>query len=803
MHSFRRDVCYGARLLRKSPGFTLLALAALALGLGAATAIFSVVDAVLLKPPYPRAGRLLVIWEKNPSQNQFKMLAAGGNFLAWGQQSRTLESVGAYQEVHLNLTADPHGRRDAEELPALRISAGLLPLLGVQPTVGRLFRPEEDQPGRTDSAILSYPLWRRIGADRAIAGKTVRLDDKSYTVVGVMPPGFRIMDSPADLWIPLGMDPGDARMVHRRSFVVIAALRPGVTVSQVRAEMDALGDRLEQADPVLNRGWRPSVFPLSEELSGSFEKPLEVLLGAVGFLLLMACANVANLLLARGAARRREIAIRMAMGARRGRIAGQLLLESLTLSLAGGALGLLLAWAAIALVRDFGPTTMPRLADAQLDWRLFLFALGASVVTGILFGLAPAIQTSDATLNSALLQDGRGRTTSRSGRLLRNALVTAEVGLAVLVLIGATLLIRSFARLRGVDLGFQPSGLLTLRLPLGGGRNAKPERRIAFLQQIEDRVAAIPGVRAVAAVDTMPLGGFGAAATFAVEGRPAPANKPIALVRGITPGYFRTMGLPLLEGRDFTDADTGDKPLIIVVSRNLARRFWPDGGAVGGRLLFDPNNRRAEIVGVVGDVKPETVEGEEWLTLYGPYAQNAFRSMTLVMRSALPAEAALTAAAHAVRQLDADQPVSDPQPMDRIVGRAIAGARFNTVLLAIFAQIAFVLAAVGVYSVVSYDVTRRTGEIGLRLALGAKPGNVLRMVLAQAGSLAALGIAAGLAAAWGLTRLMTSMLFGVGPTDPVTFVAIPVLLGTVVLAAGYLPARRAMALDPAVALRHE
>jgi putative ABC transport system permease protein len=803
MHSVRRDVCYGARLLRKSPGFTLLALAALALGLGATTAIFSVVDAVLLKPPYPRAGRLLVIWEKNPSQNQFKMLAAGGNFLAWGQQSRTLESLGAYQEVHLNLTADPHGRCDAEELAALRISAGLLPLLGVQPIVGRPFRPDEDQPGRTDSAILSYPLWRRFGADRAIAGKTVRLDDKSYTVVGVMPPGFRIMDSPADLWIPLGMDPADTRLAHSRFFVVIAAMRPGVTISQVRAEMDALGDRLEQADPVLNHGWRPSVFPLTEELSGSVEKPLEVLMSAVGLLLLMACANVANLLLARGTTRRREIAIRMAMGARRGRIAGQLLLESLTLSLAGGAFGLLLAWGAIALVRHLGPASMPRLAEARLDWRLFLFALGISVVTGILFGLAPAIQNSGARLNTALLEDGRGRTTARSGRLLRNVLVAAEVALAVLVLIGATLLIRSFASLRGADLGFQPSGLLTLRLPLAGDRNAKPERRIAFLQQVEDRVAAIPGVRAVAAVDTLPLGGFGAAATFAIEGRPAPANKPIALVRGVTPGYFRTMGLPLLEGREFTAGDSRDKPFIIVVSRNLARRFWPQGGAVGSHLLFDPNNRRAEIVGVVSDVKPETIEGEEWLTLYCPYAQNAFRSMTLIMRSALPVEAALTAAGRAIRQLEPDQPVSDPQAMDKIVDHAIAGARFNTVLLAIFAQIAFVLAAVGVYGVVSYDVTRRTGEIGLRLALGAQPVKVLRMVLAQAVSLAALGIAAGLAAAWGLTRLMTTMLFGVGPTDPFTFVAIPVLLGTVVVMAGYLPARRAMALDPAVALRHE
>jgi putative ABC transport system permease protein len=669
--------------------------------------------------------------------------------------------------------------------------------------VGRLFRPDEDQPGHTDSALLSYALWRRLGADRSIPGKTIRLNDKSYTVRGVLPPGFRVLSSAADVWIPLGMDPADTRANHGRFLIVIAGMRPGVTVAQVRAEMDSLGDSLERADPGLNHGWRPEVFPLRDELVGPVRQPLEVLMGAVGFLLLMACVNVANLLLAHGNARRREIALRMAMGAGRGRVAGQLLAESLLLSLAGGALGLLLAWGAIALVAHLGPASMPRLAEARLDWRLFLFALAIAAASGVLFGLAPAIQASGASLNTALIEGGRGRTTARSGRLLRNALVAAEVALAVLVLIGASLLMRSFARLRAVDLGFQPSGLLTLRLPLAGARNAAAERRIAFMQQAEERVAALPGVRAVAAVDTLPLGGFGFATTFAVEGRPVPDVKPIALVRGVTPGYFRTMQLPLLEGRDFTAAETSQTPFTMVASRNLARRFWPQGGAVGSHLLLDPNNRRAEIVGVVGDVQPETIEGDLWLTLYCPYAQNAFRSMTLVMRSSLPAGAVLPAAGRAIHQLDAAQPVADAQPMDRVVDGTVSGARFNTVMLAVFAQIAFVLAAVGVYGVVSYDVSQRTGEIGIRLALGARPASVVRLILAQAAALGALGIAAGLAAAWALTRLMATMLYGVAPTDPFTFVAIPVLLGTVVLLAGYLPSRRAMALDPAVALRHE
>jgi len=582
----------------------------------------------------------------------------------------------------------------------------------------------------------------------------------------------------------------------------MARLRPGATLRQARSEMETIGDRLERSAPALNRGWRPSLFPLREELVGQVERPLAVLLGAVGFLLLMACVNVADLLLARGNTRRREIAVRMALGASRGRIAGQLLAESLVLALAGGALGLLLAWGGIVLLARLGPAGIPRLAEARLDWRLFLFALGVSAATGVLFGLAPAIHGSNARLHAALIEGGRGRTAARSGRLLRSGLVVCQVGLAVLVLIGAGLSIRSFARLRAVDLGFQPSGLFTLRLPLAGDRNRAAEQRIAFLQRAGERISALPGVRAVAAVDTLPLTGFGVGAAFAVEGRPVPPERPMALVRAVTPGYFRTMGLPLLEGRDFTPSDTSQAALTLVVSRSLARRFWPRGGAVGSRLAFDAN-RLAEIVGVVGDVKPESIEGEDWLTIYCPYAQNAFRGMTLVLRSALPPGAVMAAAGRAVRQLDPDQPVADARPMDAVVDQAVAGARFHTVLLAIFAQIAFVLAAVGVYGVVSYDVSRRTNEIGIRLALGAQPANVLRLILVQAALLAGLGIAAGLAAAWALTRLMMTMLFGVEPTDRYTFTAVPLLLGAVVLMAGYLPSRRAMALDPVAALRHE
>jgi putative ABC transport system permease protein len=612
-----------------------------------------------------------------------------------------------------------------------------------------------------------------------------------------------VMNATADVWVPLGLDPGDSKANSGRGLIVMARMREDVAESQAQAELDIIGNRLEQADPALNHGWRPSLFPLRDELVGSVRQPLEVLMGAVGLLLLMACANVANLLLARGSARRREIAIRMSMGASRLRVAVQLLYESLMLSVGGGILGMGLAWGGVALVAHLGPANIPRLAQARVDWRLFLFALAISAVTGLLFGLAPALQSSGTRISTTLLEGGRGRTPARSGRLLRSGLVAFEVGLAVMVLIGAGLLVRSFVRLRGVDLGFQPSGLLTLRLPLAGARNSVAERRIAFLQQAEGSVAALPGVRSVAAVDTLPLNGFGMAGRFAIQGRPVPEDKPMGLVRFVTPGYFQTIGLPIIEGRDFTAADTNKTELTLVVNRGMARRFWPHGGAVGSSLVLDPN-RVALIVGVVGDVKPESIEGDDWLTLYTSYAQAPRPSMmTLVVRSGLPPEGLSHAAERAIQQLDADEPVADPRPMASVVDDAIARARFNTLLLAIFAQIAFVLAAVGVYGVVSYDVSQRTGEIGLRLALGAQRGDVMRAILAQAAGLAGLGITCGLAGAWGLTRLMASMLYDVKPTDEFTFMTIPLLLGGVVLLAGYIPSRRAMALDPAMALRHE
>src|ERR1035438_9129172 len=509
MHFFWQDLRYGARRLAKAPSFTTVALLALGLGMGSTATIFSVVDTVLLKPlPFRDAQRLLVIWEKNPSQNRYRMFVAPANFLAWQKQGGAVEQMAALQEARLNLTGGPNGHIDPEELKVERVSAGLFPLLGVEAAIGRTFRPDEDQPGRANFALLSHSLWqRRFAGDPGIAGKTIRLRDQPFIVVGVLPPAFAVIETGVDLFVPLALNPSDARTASNRYLTVIARRR--APLEEVRAELAAAGQRMEQLMPALDKGWRPSVFELGAELVGGVRQALWVLMAAVGCLLLMSCVNVANLLLARGATRRKEIALRSALGASSGRIVTQLLSESILLALGGGAIGWLLAAGVIRVLAHAGPASVPRLSLAAVDLRLFGFALAVSMATGILFGLAPAMQAAGSTLSLTLNEGGRGGTAGRGGRRVRNALVVAELALAVVVLIAAGLLMRSFTRLRGVDPGFQPAGLLTVRVPLAGGRNAAPDRRIAFFRQVTGRIATLPGVRAVGAVNALPLTGLG------------------------------------------------------------------------------------------------------------------------------------------------------------------------------------------------------------------------------------------------------------------------------------------------------
>jgi putative ABC transport system permease protein len=774
--------------------------------MGAATAIFSVVDTVLLKPlPFRDAERLLVIWERNHTQNRLRMPVAPANFLAWQTASHAVEQMAAIQETRLSLTGGPNGHIDPEELKAERVSSGLFPLLGVQPVVGRAFRPEEDQPGGANFVMLSYSLWqRRFAGDPSIVGKTIHLREQPYTVVGVLPPAFAVIETGVEVFIPLALNAGDPRTVNNRFLTVIARRRG--PLDQVRAELDSVGARMEQAQPALDKGWRPLVFALDEELVGGVRRALWVLMAAVACLLLMACVNVANLLLVRGATRRKEIALRCALGAGRSRIVTQLLTESVLLALGGGALGLLLSVAVIRVLAHAGPASVPRLAQAAIDLRLFAFTLGVSLATGVLFGLAPAMQGSGSSLSMALNEVGRGGTAGRGGRRMRNTLAITEVALAMVVLIGAGLLIQSFIRLRSVDPGFQPAHVLTVRVPLAGGRNSATDRRIAFFRQISDRIAILPGVRAVGAVNALPLTGVGMGSPFAVEGRPAPSpgQRPLALLRSVSPTYFGAIGIPLVAGRVLADSDTAQAPPVIIINQTLARRFWPDGSAIGGRIAIDQiQGRVADVVGVVGDVKPDRLDGEDWPTLYIPYTQAPSPAMTLAVRTAGPPLGLASAVIREVHQLDPDQAVADVRTLEDVVNLAMSGARFNTVLLVSFAAAASLLAAVGIYGVISYDVSQRTHEIGIRMALGAQPGAIRRLILLQGTRLAVYGIGAGSLGAFVVTRWMGTMLFGVKPADPWTFIAISILLAVVALAASHLPSRRAMSLEPVGALRHE
>ena len=802
-----QDIRFGARALAKHRGFTAVAVLTLALGIGANTAIFSVVNAVLLRPlPYENSHELVQIWGTQPQLDTAPMSPA--NFLDWREQNRVFEHVAAYTGQNFNLS----GVDEPERIRATRVSADLFELLRVRPTLGRAFLPEEDQYGDHRVVILSHALWqRRFGANPAILGKTLTLNDQSYVVVGVMPPDFSFPGTTTEMWTPIAFSPGERGTRNTNYISVIARLKPGVTLEQARSEMEALARRQQEQYPEANTGIGVKLISYKEQVVGNTRPILLLLLGAVGFVLLIACANVANLLLARAAGRRKEMALRSALGAGRRRLIRQLLTESVLLTLVGGGLGILLALWGINLLVALQPANIPRLAELRIDRGVLLFASALSLVTGIAFGLAPALQATKLDLNDALKEGGKDTRGGGGRQRVRSILIVSEIALSFVLLIGAGLMIKSFWRLMQVDPGFNPENTLTMVVTLPTTRYAEPGRQVAFFQQAVERVSNLPGVGAAGVTTDIPL--FGGNSTgFNVEGRPpyAPGQRPLVEYRSVSPGYFQAMGIPLLRGRTFSEQDRGDAPGVVIINETLARRYFPGEDPLGRRLGFSGPTDWREIVGVARDTRNYGLDEEVKPEAYMPYTQSApsylagsISGMILVVRTASDPQNMSAPVKREVQGLDSNLPVYNIKTMEQHLAESIAQRRFNMLLLAVFAGVAVLLAAVGLYGVMSYMVSQRTHEIGLRMALGAQARDILRMAVRQGLVLIIIGIGVGLAGALALTRVMSGLLYGVGATDPATFAAIVLLLAFVSLIACYIPARRATRVDPLIALKYE
>jgi putative ABC transport system permease protein len=809
MSTLAQDIRYAVRALRRTPGFTFIALATLAVGIGANTAIFSVVDAVLLKPlPFAEPGRLVRVYQTLPSQGVDSGGASYPNYADWAERVRSFEDLGGFRMHDFTLTE----RGEPALVVAATVTSNVFRLLRARPLLGRTLLVSDDAPGAAPVAVLTEKLWRqRFGGDPAAIGQTVALDKRPFTVVGVMPASFTTPPEVpvADLWTPLSQDPVFADLRERRGghyLTIVGRLAPGRSIPQAQAELAGVAATLARQYPKENEGWSVRLVPLVESLVSGFRTALLVLLGAVALVFLIGCANIANLLLARSSARSREVAIRTALGAGRARLARQFLTECLVLSLAGGALGVVLAYAGMGALRRMLPSDLPRAEEIALDGRVLLFSLAASILGALVFGLAPALQTASGGLSAALREGTAGSGESGRRRRLRGALVVAETALSFVLLVGAGLLGRSFLRLRDTPLGFDPSGVLTAGMSLPRSQYDKPAQWIGFYSSLVERMRGEPGVQSVAAALPLPLMGGGLNFAFHVEGKPVPPGEtePTANYTSLTTEYFKVLRVPLLRGRLFTDADGADRPKVCVVSAELARRFFPGEDPIGRRLVFgftEPVSR--EIVGVVGDVKRDGLGVVSRPEMYVPFVQEPWWAAYLIVRtSGDPAALAPAVRAH-VRALDATLPIEDTAPMTRTVYDSAAQPRFRTTLLAVFGGAALLLAALGIYGVVSYGVGRRTRELGIRVALGAQRGDVLRMILGEGLILSALGLAAGLAGALVLTRYLSSLLFEVGRLDPPTYAVVGATLLAVSLLAGFLPARRATRVDPVTALRQE
>jgi putative ABC transport system permease protein len=804
MQTLWQDLRYGARMLLKQPGFTLIAVLTLALGIGANAAIFTVVNSVLLRPlPFREPERLVMIREtKLPQFPEFSV--SPGNFLGWKNQNTVFERLVAFTGVTLNLV----GASDPEQLRGMKVTDGFFAMLGVQPQVGREFLPEEDQPGRNNVVILSHGLWqRRFAGEPKILNQTLLLSGQSYTVIGVMPATFRFGGPDLDLWTPMAFTSQQAQNHGGHFLAAIGQLKPGVTVEQARTEMLAIAGRLAAQHPAANTGWSVKLMPLLEFAVRSIKPALLVLLGAVAFVLLIACANVANLLLARAAGRQKEIAIRTALGAGRARIVRQLLTESALLALVGGAVGWLLAKWGMDLLLKLAPQDLPRMSDVSLDGRALAFTAAITLLTGVIFGLVPAVHASKPNLNETMKDAGRGSTEGGRRQLVRSTLVVLEVASALVLLVGAGLLAKSFWRLQKVDPGFDPDNALTVSVALPRSKYPEENRQVAFFQQLLEKVKAFPGVQAAGASNSMPLGGDFVLA-FIVQGRPPlpPGAGQSTNFYAVSADYFKAMGIPLRRGRLFTERDTNDSPHVAIINETMAQKMFPDEDPIGKRITFNTRQNNPdwyEIVGIVGDVKQYGLDQATTMQTYEPHTQQTYPAMTLVVRTAGDPTDFTAAIRNAVLQLDQEQPISNVRTLAQFLSTSFAQQQFSMLLLGVFAAVALVLAAVGIYGVLSYAVAQRTHEIGIRMALGAGQREVLKLVVGHGMLLTLLGVAAGLAAAFALTRLMKTLLFGVSANDPMTFSLIALLLLIVALLACWIPARRATKVDPMIALRFE
>jgi putative ABC transport system permease protein len=806
MESLLSDVRYAARNLFRRPGFTIIAVITLALGIGANTAIFSAINALLLKPlPFPELDRVVAVWDKLPSRGVQRNEVTVANYLDWQSQTQSFEQLALYRWWSANLTGiDP-----PERIQGFLVTANFLDTTGMKPIMGRNFLPEENQPGKGAVAVITHSLWqRRFGGDPNILNKTITINSITRTVVGVMPERFNFPKG-AEVYAPLPMTPELMKSRGDHSYYVLGRLKPGASIPGAQAELDNITARLEQQFPETNKGWGATIFPIVADTVRTYDTALWIMMGAVGFVLLIACANVANLMLARASGRKKEIALRTALGASRWRIVRQLLTESLIVALIGGALGVLIGFWGIDALRAANPAEASRFAPGWyqlgINAPVLLFTLGLSVVSGIVFGLVPALQASRTNLNDSLKEGGRQ--TSASSHRLRSSLVVFEFALSLVLLVGAGLLTRSFLALVKTDPGFNPDHVLTMNLMLPAAKYKDQPARAAFYNDLVQRVKTQPGVESAAVVNYLPLGGANSSDSYLVEGEPepAPGDENDGRYRVATPDYFRTMGISIVRGRGFTDQDKAGAPPVVIVNEAFVRKHWPGADPIGKRIRFYGPLERApwmQVVGVIADVKHElnlAVTPEYYL----PHAQNPWNAMVLVAKTSVEPGSLAGALRQQVWAIDKDQPVFDVKTMQEVRSTSVAVYSFSSVMLGIFAFVALLLASIGIYGVMAFAVTQRTQEIGIRIALGARSVDVLKLVVKHGMKLALLGMVIGLAGSWAVTRFIEKLLVGVEATDLLTFSVVSVCLLVAAFVACYLPARRATKVDPLVALRYE